>query len=179
MTNQGPALLVQRAPWTRAAVMLGQSLFTTPYWEHVTKRVQTKIFAFSRHVACIQPLPSTFRAAIGSGSQQTLRTAVYSYKFKMATKKTAHRDENKGCCCGCVGPHWNQIDVKSWGFFNTALKRARFIHTMLRKNFINSRQWGNSLESLAAAWSCRALQKMPPLYLRKKLPGTVGNFKVN
>ena len=24
-------------------------LRTTPYWEHVTQRVQTKIFAFSRH----------------------------------------------------------------------------------------------------------------------------------
>ena len=27
MTNQKPALLVQRAPWTRAAVMLLQSLY--------------------------------------------------------------------------------------------------------------------------------------------------------
>ena len=27
MTNQTPALLVQRAPWTRAAVMLQQSLY--------------------------------------------------------------------------------------------------------------------------------------------------------
>ena len=27
MTNQTPALLVQRAPWTRAAVMLLQSLY--------------------------------------------------------------------------------------------------------------------------------------------------------
>ena len=30
MTNQTPALLVQRAPWMRAAVMLLQSLFFSP-----------------------------------------------------------------------------------------------------------------------------------------------------
>ena len=30
MTNQTPALLVQRAPWTRAAVMLLQSLYSSP-----------------------------------------------------------------------------------------------------------------------------------------------------
>ena len=31
-------------------VAKANTLFTTPYWKHVTKRVQTKIFAFSRHV---------------------------------------------------------------------------------------------------------------------------------
>ena len=34
------------------------------------------------------------RATIGSVSQQTLRTAVCSQEFKMATKKSGQRDEN-------------------------------------------------------------------------------------
>ena len=64
--------------------------------------------------------------------------------------------------------------------YNTALKHARFIHMILRKNVLNSRQWGNILEFLAAAWSYRALQKNPPLlYLTKKLPGTARDLKVN
>ena len=43
---------------------------------------------------------ATFRATIGSVSQQILRTAVFSKEFKMATKKTAQRDENCGLMKG-------------------------------------------------------------------------------
>ena len=33
-------------------VAKAKTLFTTPYWEHVTHQVETKIFVFSRHFLC-------------------------------------------------------------------------------------------------------------------------------
>ena len=48
---------------------------------------------------------------------------------------------------------------KKMRIYHTALKPARFIHIMLRKNFLNSQQWGKILEFLATTWGCRALQK--------------------
>ena len=39
MTNQIPALLVQRAPWTRAAVMLLQSLYFSRPPPHLPRAI--------------------------------------------------------------------------------------------------------------------------------------------
>ena len=62
---------------------------------------------------------------------------------------------------------------------NTALKLARFIHTILRKNVLNSWQFPEYFGIFLTGWSHRALLKIPPLYLRKHLLATAGNLKVN
>ena len=50
---------------------------------------------------------------------------------------------------------------------------------MYRKTGLNSRQLPEYFGIFAAAWSYKALQKIPPLYLRKNLLATAGNLKVN
>ena len=49
---------------------------------------------------------------------------------------------------------------------------------MLRRNVLHSRQKGNILEFLTAAWSFFGITKNYP-YLRKKLLATAENLKVN
>ena len=110
---------------------------------------------------------ATVRATIGSMSQQTLRTAVYSWEFKMATKKTAQRDEIKGelrARWGFIIPRWNFPGLFTW-----CKGKIYWIPG-------NSR---NILEFLRRPEVTRHYKKIPPLYLRKKLLATVGNLKAN
>jgi len=58
----------------------------------------------------------------------------------------------------CVTPLKTNC-CKKMRIYHTAMKLARFIHIMLRKNFLNSQQWGKILEFLATTWGCRVLQK--------------------
>ena len=122
-------------------------MFRTPYWEHVTQRV------FSYFLA-------TFRATIGSMSQQTLRTAVYSRDF-----------------CGCVGPQWKQIVVKRWGFVIPRWNLPGLLFTW----------WKGKMYWIPGIFCnfCGRLKlqgiskKIPLLYLRKNVLATAGNLRVN
>ena len=144
--------------------------FTTPFWELVTYRVQTKFFEFCRHVLCYNRISVTtlniknsgFLVWIQDGNEEK-REARRKLRATLRLRWTA------------LKTNW----CKKMRIYNTALKHARFIRLTLRENVLNSRQWGNILEFLTAAWSYRALQKNPPLYLTKKLPGTARNLKVN
>ena len=77
---------------------------------------------------------------------------------------------------------WTALKInwrkKMW-IDNTALKLARFIHIMLRKSVLNSWQFSEYFGIFLTAWSHRAFQKNPPLYLRKNLLATARNLKVN
>ena len=48
-------------------------MVTTPYWEHVTQRVQTRIFAFSRHVPFCNLVSVTTNIIKNSGFRKNSR----------------------------------------------------------------------------------------------------------
>ena len=67
---------------------------------------------------------------------------------------------------------WTALKIdrcKKMRIYNTALKLARFIHIMLRKNVLNSRQFLEYFGILTAAWSYRALQKNFTSIFQEKL----------
>ena len=71
-----------------------------PYWEHIMKQVQTKIFAFSRHVPCYNWVRNRgFLVKIQDGNKEN---SLERRKLRA----------NNGEFCGCVRVHWKQIDVK-------------------------------------------------------------------
>ena len=100
----------------------------------------------------------------------------------MAIKKEHSATKIKGELRAILWLCWTALKTnrcKKMRIYNTALKLARFIHIMYRKTGLNSRQLPEYFGIFAAAWSYRALQKIPPLYLRKNLLATAGNLKVN
>ena len=100
---------------------------------------------------------ATFRATIGSMSQQTLRTAVYSRDF-----------------CGCVGPHWKQIVVKRWGFVIPRWNLPGLLFTWWKGKMycIPGIFW-----NFAAAWSYRAFKKNSTSISQEKCTGYCREFK--
>ena len=60
--------------------------------------------------------------------------------------------------------------------YNTALKLARFIYILLRKNVLNSRQFQEYFGILAAARSYRALQKNSTAISQEKITGYYREF---
>ena len=68
---------------------------------------------------------------------------------------------------------------KKMKIYNMALKLARFIHIMYRKNVLNSRNSQNILEFLRRPEVTGHYKKIPPLYLRKNLLATARNLKAN
>ena len=61
-------------------------LFTTPYWEHVTQRVQTKIFIFSRHFPCYNRVSVT----------TNIKNSGLLIRIQDGDKERAQRDKNQG-----------------------------------------------------------------------------------
>ena len=100
----------------------------------------------------------------------------------MAIKKEHNATKIKGELRAILWLCWTALKTnrcKKMRIYNTALKLARFIHIMYRKTGLNYRQFLEYFGIFAVAWSYRALQKIPPLYLRKNSLATAGNLKVN
>ena len=125
-------------------------MFRTPYWEHVTQRVQTKIFVFSRHFPCYNRINVTTNIKNSGLLARLLRLCGTALK--------TNRCKKMRIC-------------------NTALKLARFIiHMMKRKNVLHSR---NILEFLRPPEVTGHFKKIPLLYLRKNVLATPENLRVN
>ena len=135
----------------KACSQATKTLFTTPY--RSTSRNEFKR-RFSHFLA-------TFRATIGSVSQEQ----------RFARKNSRWRRREQGVRA-ILRLRWTALKTnwcKNMRIYNKALKLARFIHIMLRKNVLNSRQLPEYFGILAEAWSYVALQKKLPLFISGKI----------
>ena len=128
-----------------------------------------KIFAFSHHFPCYNQVSVTTNIKDSSllvriQDSEKENSAAW-WKLRAILR----------LCWTAMKTNW----CKNMRIYNTAVKLCRFIHIMLWKKVLNSRKLLEYFGILAVAWSYRALQKNPPLSLRKNLLATAGNLKVN
>ena len=120
------------------------------------KWVQRKIFAFSCHFPCYNHVTVT----------TNIKNSRWRWRKRHSTTKI------KGELRAILSLRWTILKTnwcKNMRIYNTALKLARFIHIMLRKNVLNSWQLPEYFGTLAAVWSYRVLQKNSTSISREKL----------
>ena len=124
---------------------------------------------------------ATFRATIGSVSQQTLRTAVCSQEFKMATKKSGQRNENEGRIRGNFAAALDRTENKlMWKY-----EHSWYLTETCQVYSYNVKEKCIKFPAIVGVfWNFGGGLKLhyktiPPLYLRKSLLATAGNLKVN
>ena len=133
----------------KACSQATKTLFTTPY--RSTSRNEFKR-RFSHFLA-------SFRATIGAVSQEQ-RFARKNSRWRRRNQGSA--TEIKGELRAILRLRWTARKTnwcENMSTYDNSLKLARFIHIMLRKIVLNSRQLPEYFGILAAAWSYRALQK--------------------
>ena len=148
-------------------------MFTTPHWEHVTQRVQTKIFVFSRQFSCYNRVSVTTNM---TNSGLLVRIQDGDEENSAVRRKLT---VNKGQFCDCVGTHWKQIDVKRWGFIIPRWNLPGLFTWCKGKAFWIPSDSRNILEFLRRPEVTGHYKKIPPLYLWKNVLATTGNLKVN
>ena len=139
-------------------------------WRHIERTSRNEFKRrFSHFLA-------TFRATIGSASQQTLRTAVCSKEFKMATKQSGQRDENYGQFAAAL----SRTETKLMWKYEHLWYLAETCHVYsynVKEKCIKFPAISGIFWILAAAWSYRALQKNSTSVSQEKFIGYCREFK--
>ena len=115
---------------------------------------------------------ATFFASIGLVSQQTLRTGFTCKNSRWRPRKQSSATKIKGelraflrLCWTALKTNWS----KKMRIYNTTLKLARFIHIMLRKNVLNSRQFPEYFGIFFGGLKSRCITKKFHLHISGKI----------